>query len=123
MPVYPHLVVDARGLNIENLFKSDREYVKLFVNHLIRAVDMKRWGKIKTMYLTEPAALKGLSVCQFIHTSNLTLHIFENDDSLNLDLFSCKGFDPKVVIDVVRLYFNPTELTTQLINRGFSDFP
>lgn len=123
MPVYPHLVVDARGLNIENLFKSDREYVKLFVNHLIRAVDMKRWGRIKVMYLHTPAELRGLSVVQMIHTSNLTLHIFENDDSLNLDLFSCKGFDPKVVIDVVRLYFNPTELTTQLLNRGFSDFP
>ena len=57
-----------------------------------------------------------------ITTSNVMLHIFEDNDSLCLDLFSCKGFDPQVVTAVVRRFFNPTQISTQLINRNFADF-
>ena len=120
MPIYPHMIVDAKDLNIEPSFRSNREYIRLFINTLIKEVGMKKWGRAQVQYLTEPAHLRGLSYSQMITTSNVMLHIFEADDSLCLDLFSCKHFDSQVVIDVVRRFFNPSQISTQVINRGFS---
>jgi len=120
MPVYPHMIVDCKDLNIEPSFKSNRQYVKLFIDTLIKEVNMKKWGRAQVQYLHEPEHLRGLSYSQMITTSNVMLHIFEDDDSLCLDLFSCKGFDPQVVTAVVRRFFNPTQVSTQVINRGFN---
>lgn len=116
------MVVDAKELNIQTSFKSNRQYVRLFIDTLIREVNMKKWGRAQVQYLHEPAHLRGLSYSQMITTSNIMLHIFEDDDSLCLDLFSCKDFDPSVVTAVVRRFFNPTKISTQVVSRGFMDY-
>ena len=116
------MIVDCKELNIEPSFKSNRQYVKLFIDTLIKEVNMQKWGRAQVQYLNEPAHLRGLSYSQMITTSNVMLHIFEDNDSLCLDLFSCKGFDSQVVTAVVRRFFNPTQISTQVISRGFMDF-
>ena len=122
MPVYQELILDAKDLNIDERFIKSKEYIRLFVLQLIKAVKMERWGRMQLQYLHEPRVLRGWSAVQLIKTSNVNLHVMEFDNSLHLNLFSCKNFDNQIVIDMVRQYFQPATISVQNINRGFSDF-
>ena len=92
------------------------------MNHLVEAIDMRKLGRLHIEFLDAPEELVGFSAVQLIHTSSIVLHVFPYDQTLNLDVFSCKEFLPEVVISLVRRYFEPATISSQVLYRGFSEF-
>lgn len=118
---YPEVIIDAKEIMVHKTKLQDRKYIKQFVNEVIDAIHMEKWGTIRMQYAYEPSELRGWTCFQGIITSNLTLHLFEEENSLYLNVFSCKDFDENVVLDKVRTFFNPAVIRIQRIARGFED--
>jgi S-adenosylmethionine/arginine decarboxylase-like enzyme len=45
------------------------------------------------------------------------MHFDDAKRSGYLDIFSCKNFDPKPVVEMIKEYFKPTNIATQFIYR------
>lgn len=121
MPQYPHLLLDCKDITVSDTFLNDRAYIKAFMNHLVQAIDMQKLGRLHIEFLDAPEELVGFSAVQLIKTSSIVLHVYPFDQTLNLDVFSCRNFDSQVVIDLVRRYFEPGVISCQNIQRGFSE--
>jgi S-adenosylmethionine/arginine decarboxylase-like enzyme len=52
-----------------------------------------------------------------ITTSHISMHFDDAKRSGYLDIFSCKNFDPKPVVEMIKEYFKPTNIATQFIYR------
>lgn len=53
-----------------------------------------------------PAHLAGISVVQFIKTSNITIHTIDKMNKVFLNVFSCKDFDSRKTMDFCSSYFH-----------------
>ena len=118
---YPHLLLDCKDVTVSDTFLNDRAYIKAFMNHLLDAIDMQPLGRLHIEFLDAPEELVGYSAVRLIKTSSMVLHVFPYDQTVNLDVFSCKEFSSQVVIDLVRRYFEPGTVSSQVIFRGFSE--
>lgn len=64
--------------------------------------------------------LGGLTGFCIIAESHLAIHTWPENDYFAFDLFSCKDFDEKIVIKVLKKNFLIQKLTSQIIKRGLS---
>ena len=115
-----HAVVDASGCDYNAI--RNIKWIEEFVDELIEKSKMQKWGKMFYMDLenTDETTLNdtaGFSVCQFITTSNITIHFANVSKSMYLDFFSCKDFDEQIVIDLVNKYFSPNKIKIKCFNR------
>lgn len=102
----------TRG-SIENYFKK-----------LCDLIDMERcelywwddYGVPPEEQETEPH-MKGTSAIQFISTSNITIHTLDLLENVYLNIFSCKDFDPNVVIKFSEDWFKGKTVNSQVIQR------
>lgn len=64
---------------------------------------------------------KGITGIAVITTSHIALHTFDNDDGtadLQLDVYSCKCFDKKVVMDSLKILYGASEFQIVEIDRN-----
>jgi S-adenosylmethionine/arginine decarboxylase-like enzyme len=61
---------------------------------------------------------KGYTLVQLIETSNVVCHFVEETDDAYIDVFSCKPFSAKDAEDVVKKYFRPSQLHSQMLERS-----
>jgi S-adenosylmethionine decarboxylase len=59
----------------------------------------------------------GYTLVQLIETSNICAHFVNENDTMYLDVFSCKPFDDKVVIALVKEYFGATSIRPSYLTR------
>lgn len=90
--------------------------ISQFSKQLVRKIDMVPFGEPQVVMFGS-GNKKGYTLVQLIETSNITAHFVEETDDLYLDVFSCKEFHHKDVIDVVKHYFNPVEIQTDFLLR------
>jgi len=83
-----------------------------FCEKLCERIDMKRedihfwdYEGEQDAYDAAPEHLKGISVIQFISTSNITLHTLDETKKVYLNIFSCKDFYSSAVKDFAESYF------------------
>ena len=89
-----------------------RENISNFMVELCDAIHMERedlhfWdyeGVPESERPTEEHLL-GTSAVQFITTSNITIHTLDLLGHVYLNIFSCKEYDPKVVVYFATKYF------------------
>lgn len=60
----------------------------------------------------------GLSGWVPLATSSIVLHTLTKHDFASVDVYSCKKFSPKKVIEFTRKYFEPKKIEKQFILRG-----
>ncbi len=116
------LIIDIHGCNIE---KFNRTEIEAYLIELCdNVIDMQRedlhwWDYEGLPEEYEKAAdhLKGISVCQFISTSNIVMHTIDVPRNLHLNIFSCKDFDPQVVINFTLEWFGGELLSQTCIPR------
>ena len=65
----------------------------------------------------------GYTLVQLIETSNITGHFCDQSGDAYLDVFSCKDFHDKDVIDVIWKYFLPRDLSSTTLFRGRKEVP
>ena len=108
-----HLVIDAGVCNAE-IKNSDAIY--RFVKQLVIDIDMVAYGEPQIVHFGS-GNKAGYTLVQLIETSNIVAHFNEEDMEIYLDVFSCKDFNPQVVIKLVEDYFGAQTIVTQVIER------
>jgi S-adenosylmethionine/arginine decarboxylase-like enzyme len=109
-----HLILDAAGCDLASI--SDGENIKAFARELVTAIDMVAFGEPQAVHFGA-GNKAGYTLVQLIETSNICAHFVEEHSHFYLDVFSCKEFNPEVVIEVAKKYFKCTHFNTAVLER------
>ena len=115
----PHLLLEGYGANPISLQDS-----KLIYNFLDELPGLIGMTKIKQpdVVVFEDEDKAGVTGIVMIVTSHISIHTYSLKRCFFLDVFSCKDFDSKIVVDKARETFDQTWSTHQVIDRG-TNFP
>jgi S-adenosylmethionine/arginine decarboxylase-like enzyme len=109
-----HLMLDCAGCS-HAAITSDK-VIYDFTKKLVKDIDMVAYG--------EPQIVKfgsgnkaGYTLVQLIETSNICAHFVDENDTMYLDVFSCKPYDEQVVEDLVVAYFGATKIRKNFVTR------
>ena len=112
-----HLLLDCSHGDHSSI--TSRSNISDFVDTLVKKIDMKKYGKLWiNKFATHDPSKGGISFVQMIETSNITGHFVDKSGNFYIDLFSCKPYDIKVVVDLVRTYFKPTKIRKRFVYRN-----
>jgi S-adenosylmethionine/arginine decarboxylase-like enzyme len=109
-----HLILDAAGCSPTMIGNST--VITNFARSLVKRIDMVPFGSPQVV-MFGTGIKKGYTLVQLIETSNITAHFVEENNSMYLDVFSCKDFDPYVVEEAVKEYFDAQVFKTTTILR------
>lgn len=103
------LILDIHNTELSMMSKDSLD--KFFVL-LCDRIDMTRtelfyWEYDESEKVDEESYehLKGWSAVQFIKTSNVTVHTFDGENKVSINLFSCKDFDEEDATSFCLDYF------------------
>lgn len=109
-----HLMLDCSNCNEYAI--RDYDTIYNFTKQLVKDIDMVAYG--------EPQIVKfgsgnkaGYTLVQLIETSNICAHFVDEDNTMYLDVFSCKQFDPNIVEKLVRQYFDAFYIRRSYLTR------
>ena len=112
-----HLVIDGYGGDVDKMWDQD----------LIRSFLDQFPAKLAMTPITEPKVLEyigdkpddvGVSGFVIIAESHISIHTFPKREYVNVDIFSCKGFDDLYALEEVKLLFGFDDVKTWLLDRG-----
>lgn len=81
------------------------EMIRRFVVELCDLIEMKRYGETVVVHFGEDEKVAGYSMTQLIETSLISAHFANLANTVYLDVFSCKPYDPGVVADFAQRFF------------------
>jgi S-adenosylmethionine/arginine decarboxylase-like enzyme len=81
------------------------ETIRHFVVELCDLIEMKRFGDTRVVHFGEDERVAGYSMVQLIETSLISAHFANMTNTVYLDVFSCKPYDPEIVRSFSQLYF------------------
>ena len=87
-----------------------------FTKDLVKRIDMVAYGDPQIV-MFGTGNKKGYTLIQLIETSNIAAHFVEENNTMYLDVFSCKDFDPAIVKEVVREYFDAQRFSSRVFLR------
>jgi S-adenosylmethionine/arginine decarboxylase-like enzyme len=87
-----------------------------FATTLVKRIDMVPFGQPQVVMFGS-GNKKGYTLIQLIETSNIAAHFVEENNSMYLDVFSCKDFDPEVVKEAVHEFFDAKRFRTKVMLR------
>ena len=105
----------ATSIDIYNCDPSairDAERIKQFVAELCDLIEMKRFGETLVVHFGEDERVAGYSMVQLIETSLISAHFANLTNTVYLDVFSCKGYDPDVVSEFAQRFFGGSHCIT-----------
>jgi hypothetical protein len=109
-----HLVVDVARCAPHTI--RCHANIHKFSAELVKKIDMVAYGPPQIV-MFGTGNKKGYTLVQLIETSNICAHFVEETNDMYLDVFSCKEFDPHVVVGVISDYFKPAEVNTRFLVR------
>lgn len=109
-----HLIVNAR--NCRPAAIRSAEAITLFSKSLVTKIDMVPYGEPQVV-LFGTGNKKGYTLVQLIETSNICAHFVEETNDMYLDVFSCKPFLAKDVMNVLDEHFAPQHTNSLLLRR------
>ena len=92
----------------------DAEKIRQFVYELCDLIAMKRFGECHVVNFGEDERVAGFSMVQLIETSLISAHFANASNTVYLDVFSCKPYDPGVVEKFAKQYFEGARCVTQV---------
>jgi S-adenosylmethionine/arginine decarboxylase-like enzyme len=94
--------VDLQDCHPETI--QDRTHIEAYVIALCELIGMKRYGECQIVHFGE-GRVAGYSMIQLIETSLISGHFANDTNRAYLDIFSCKGYDPKIVEAFSKKFF------------------
>ena len=79
--------------------------IRRFVVELCDLIEMKRFGDTQVVHFGEEERVAGFSMVQLIETSLISAHFANLTNTIYLDVFSCKTYDPEIVRGFSQSYF------------------
>jgi len=98
---------------------TNRDIIYKFSKDLVKRIDMIAHGEPIIEFLC-PGDLEkeGYSLMQLITTSNIAGHFIDHHRHMYLDVFSCKKFNPEIVVATVKEYFGANKIRVNFITRN-----
>ena len=93
-----------------------RAKIEAYVVALCELIGMKRFGDCQIVHFGE-GRVAGYSMIQLIETSLISGHFANDTNRAYLDIFSCKGYDPKVVEEFSKEFFGALSSTSSVTLR------
>jgi S-adenosylmethionine decarboxylase len=109
-----HLMLDCAGCSHEAI--TDYDTIWKFTKKLVEDIDMVAYGEPQIVHFGS-GDKAGYTLVQLIETSNICAHFVDEDDTMYLDVFSCKPFDEKVVEALVVKHFGAKHLRRAFLKR------
>lgn len=100
--------IDLYNCNPETI--RDSELIGQYVVDLCDLIKVKRFGECVVVNFGEDERIAGYSMTQLIETSLVSGHFANQTNTAYLDVFSCKYFDPQVVGDFSKEFFEADEM-------------
>ncbi len=95
--------VDLYDCNPEMIRSSDK--IKQYVEELCDLIKVNRFGDCVVVNFGEDKRIAGYSMTQLIETSLVSGHFANQTNNAYLDVFSCRFFDPEVVAEFSKKFF------------------
>lgn len=112
-----HLIVDGFGGNRSMLESEELMYQLL--DHYPAQIGMNKVAPPHVYrYVGSKPEDWGISGFVLIAESHISIHTFPERNYINVDVFSCKDFDPEQVLKDIQGWFQLSELRSYLLNRG-----
>ncbi len=92
----------------------DGETIKRFVSELCELIEMKRFGECVVVNFGEDERVAGFSMMQLIETSLISAHFANASNTIYLDVFSCKPYDPQIVEKFAVEFFGGSRCITHI---------
>lgn len=109
-----HLMLDCAGCSAEAIKSYDT--VHSFAKQLVKDIDMVAYGEPQIVDFGS-GNKAGFTLVQLIETSNICAHFVNENNTMYLDVFSCKPFEPVVVKSLVEKYFGATSIKETFLHR------
>ena len=109
-----HTILDASGCDAK-LISNEKNIVD-FAKELVKEIDMVAYGEPQVIHFGS-GDKAGYTLVQLIETSNICAHFVEENDTMYLDVFSCKPYDPQKVVEVAQKFFKFERYRTGFIER------
>jgi len=109
-----HLLLDCSGCNHEKI--ANRDNIYQFVKQLVEDIDMVAFGEPQIVDFGS-GNKAGYTLVQLIETSNICAHFVNENNTMYLDVFSCKPYNDEVVIDLVEEYFDAKSIRASYLTR------
>lgn len=109
-----HLMLDCAGCDEYAI--RDYDVIYAFTKQLVKDIDMVAYGEPQIVNFGS-GNKAGYTLVQLIETSNITAHFVNEDNTMYLDVFSCKEYDPTTVIKLVKQYFDAAKVRPSFITR------
>ncbi len=106
--------VDLQDCHPETI--QDRKHIEAYVIALCELIGMKRYGECQIVHFGE-GRVAGYSMIQLIETSLISGHFANDTNRAYLDIFSCKGYDPKIVEAFSKKFFGAQTSTSSMTFR------
>ena len=87
-----------------------------FARTLVKRIDMVPYGEPHVVKFGS-GGKEGYTLVQLIETSNITAHFVDENNSMYLDVFSCKDFDHEVVQEAVHEFFDAQRFKSTVLLR------
>ena len=95
----------------------DADKIRQFVKELCDLIEMKRFGETQVVHFGEDERVAGYSMTQLIETSLISGHFANLTNTVYLDVFSCKLYDPQAVSDFSKTFFQADRVNLQVVRR------
>lgn len=86
-------------------FIRSEEKIKEFVIRLCDLIEMKRFGETQVVHFGEEERVAGYSMVQLIETSLISAHFANMSNTIYLDVFSCKEYNPEITAQFAKDFF------------------
>jgi S-adenosylmethionine/arginine decarboxylase-like enzyme len=109
-----HLILDGSGCDHDSI--ASGENITTFAKQLVKDIDMVPYGEPQVVNFGS-GNKAGYTLVQLIETSNICAHFVEENNTMYLDVFSCKPYDPQIVVDLAVKFFGIKKFKTAFIER------
>ena len=83
----------------------DAEAIRQFTKEMCQLLKVKAYGETTIVEFGDDPRVHGYSMVQLIETSLVSAHFAEDTNTVYLDVFSCKYYDPVEAIEYARAFF------------------
>ncbi len=104
--------------NCDHEILSSGEKIKQYAIEVCDLIDMKRFGEPVVVRFGADPKVSGYSLAQLIETSLISGHFAETDNSVYIDIFSCKFYDQQKAVDFTKNFFKAEKFVFNVILRG-----
>ncbi len=112
-----HLTIDIENCDEKKLV--DNKFIYGLLDGLPAQINMCSITRPYVIeYKDKWAKISGLTGFVIIATSHISIHTFPDNQYTFFDIFSCKHFETKSIIDYIKKQFDSDKVTVNVIKRG-----